>query len=71
MTHLTSPLHSGEPLGPEEKPEVKKRTTRHYAAELAALENRVQTARLLLEKVKVEKGSAEVLSAVLGLLKGE
>lgn len=49
-------------------------STRHrveYKSMLGVLEMRVSTALLLLKQVKVEKGSADVMAAVIGILKGD
>lgn len=65
IEHLPDGTTVGTP-GPDKKP----RATRSYANELAALENRVKTARMLLEKVKVQAGSQDTMAAVIGLLQG-
>lgn len=47
-----------------------KRETKSYMTLYTGLQSRVDTAISLLAFVKVEKGSQEMLGAVLGLLKG-
>jgi hypothetical protein len=75
--HLTSPLHAGEPLGPEtivttRHPEpAKKRQTRSYATELLGLQSRVDAALRMLPSVKVDKGSTEIMAAVIAVLQGQ
>lgn len=52
-------------------PEPKKtRQTRHYQQDLADLQTRVSTAKILLATLKVEKGSQDTMNAVIGLLQG-
>lgn len=53
------------------KPEGSKpRQTRSYQTELMQLQSKVTTALLLLKSVKPEKGSADTMAAVIGLLQG-
>lgn len=58
------------PDKPYAVPAMKPRDTKSWKTLYEGLQTRVSTAQLLLANVKVEKGSADTLNAVLGLLKG-